>query len=187
MHATPPSTEFGRRFGVRRSVQGVQRRRETLSVAGQADGLRSRRVACDQRDRRFRNADRLGQELEKRGIGLAVLGHGPHPRLQEGPSRRIRRAALDPVGGGFRRQADVDEDGILAVRPPEARVRQRTGRSDRSDAGAVDRRIDVDRDQILQEHDGEQDDQRRQVDAAEIRQDSADAAKGLPGLTMLKA
>ena len=94
--------------GRERGEPGRQRR----PVAGDGQRLEASRVAGHQRDRRFGDPERLAQEDRHRRIGFALVGHGSDPDPEDSAAVVTRLDAVDPVGAGIGRDAQVERQPI---------------------------------------------------------------------------
>ena len=136
-------------------------------VPGQGQPLVARRRAGDDFDPCLRHPPSLGQQGDQGRVGLAALGRRGDGDLEGGRARRVRHDGLDPIAPGARRQPDGDFDTALCD-------------ADRTDSRAAHRKTplsDVVNDQPLQEHDQQEEDDRQQIDPAQIGQEAPDRAQ----------
>ena len=133
-------------FGVSLKVQGLQ----TAARAGLDPHCAGGHV------------QRLREQSDKRRIGLAVLGNRAHPRLQNRAAVGKRLKAGDFIAGAFRRQADGQHQTVRAKTP-------RLLAQDLEDVW-----INIFLDDALNEENQQQQNHRRNIDAAKIRYDSPD-------------
>jgi hypothetical protein len=100
-----------RRFGTRRLAADLPLGRARQAPALDLDLLNPGRVAAQDRDRRLRSSERLGQQGDDRGVGAAVGGGGGNPELEDRPARLVLRPALDGVAAAARRHAHRQAHG----------------------------------------------------------------------------
>jgi hypothetical protein len=89
------------------AAEGDQPSRDRLAITLNGDGLEPGGVTGDQRQGRFRQAESLAQEGDHRRIGLALVAHGSDPEAEDGTAVIAGFDALDAVGTGIGRDAEV--------------------------------------------------------------------------------
>jgi hypothetical protein len=88
--------------------KGIETCRQHLAVTRNVDGLQPGGVAGGDLKRGFRYAQHFGEERNRCGVGLALVGRGGNAEAQHRRSVVAAFDALDAVGAGIGRDAQME-------------------------------------------------------------------------------
>ena len=92
--------------------KGIETRRQHLAVARNLDRLQPGGVAGGDFKRGFGDVQRLGEKRNRRGVGLALVGHRRDAQAEHRRAVVAGFDALDAVGAGIGRDAQVERQPV---------------------------------------------------------------------------